>query len=94
MRYYRGGFRFEESYPVPDELSGMNQICKIEDEYYITVNTGKTGSVDETTIVRTNDLSKVITGEYEILYDVMGFVGQPYFITYFDDKYYITEISA
>ena len=87
-------FKFEKEYLVPNELVGMNQICKIEDYYYITVNTDSTGSVDGTCIVRTKNLENLNNGDYENLYDEMGFVGQPYFITNFDDKYYITEISA
>lgn len=34
------------------------------------------------------------SGEWEDLYDLMGFVGQPYYITNFDNHYYISEISA
>lgn len=92
-RISQDGFELEESYSVPGELSGMNQITKIEDYYYITVNTGVTGSVDETTIIRTKNLASLYNKEYENLYDTFGFIGQPYFITYVDDEYYITEIS-
>ena len=83
-----------ESYFVPAELSGTYQITKIGDYFYLAVNTGATGSVEETTIVRTRDLNTLVSSDYENLYDTFGFVGQPYFITQFDDSYYITEISA
>lgn len=86
-------FTYVEKYSVPPELSGMNQITRIDNYYYLTINTGKTGSVEETTIVRTKDLSLLKNYEYEDLYDQFGFVGQPYFITSFDNNYYITEIS-
>lgn len=87
-------FILANSYPVVAELMGMNQITKIQDYYYITVNTGATGSVAETTIVRTKDLSQLNNYSYEEIYNDMGFVGQPYYITNFDGAYYITEISA
>lgn len=87
-------FILNSVYSVPDELSGMNQIVKIQDYFYITINTDNNGDVSKTNIVRVKDLSQLIEGEYESLYKNMGFVGQPYFITYFDDHYFITQISA
>ena len=89
----KDAFSLVESYVVPSELSGMNQITKIEDYFYLTINTGATGSVEETTIVRVRDLNALAASDYENLYDTFGFVGQPYFITQFDNSYYITEIS-
>ena len=87
------GFKLAEAYPVPPELSGMNQITKIGAYYYLTINTGANGSVDETTIVRTKDLHTLCEYSYEDLYKTFGFVGQPYYLTQFDGAYYITEIS-
>lgn len=87
-------FSVEKQYRVSDEMYGMNQITKIDDTYFITVNTDKEGNVDFSTIVTTDDLAKLETGEYNQIYETMGFVGQPYFITYFDNRYWITEISA
>ncbi len=87
------GFELEQTYPVPDAFYGMNQIIKIQDYYYITVNTNGNGDVSATTIFRVKNLEDINEGKYEILYDTMGFVGQPYFITAFDNGYYITEIS-
>ncbi len=88
------GFTFEKTYNVPDKYVGMNQIVKIEDYYYITINTDSNGSVDATTIFRCKDLCEIEEGKEEDLYEKFGFVGQPYFITNFDNEYYITEISA
>lgn len=89
------GFRFEKEYPVPDELYGMNQLVKIDDYYYLTINTDKLGDINKTNIYRTKYLEGLIDGNYESLYDSMGFAGgQPYFITMFDNRYYITQISA
>lgn len=82
------------SYKVPAELSGMNQIYPIDNGYLITVNTGESGTVEDTTIVYTENLENLFEKEYVDLYEEMEFVGQPYFISEFDDKYWITEISA
>lgn len=90
----REGFTLNATYQVPDEFVGMNQIVKIRDYFYITINTDINGDVSKTNIVRVKDLNQLAKGEYESLYDSMGFVGQPYFITYFDEKYYIAQISA
>ena len=87
-------YELVNSYEVPIELAGMNQIYPVEEGFLITVNTGETGSVEETTIVYTSALEKLASGDYIDLYEEMGFVGQPYYITEFDDKYWISEISA
>lgn len=89
-----GQMKFEMSYVVPDAFAGMNQIVKIEDYYYITVNTDISGSVSNATILRVTDLGDLEKGKYDELYNQFGFEGQPYFITNFDGRYYITEISA
>lgn len=87
-------FELTDLYPVPANIAGMNQISKIGQYYYITVNTNSEGSVEATTILRVKDLKKLASGEWEDLYQQMGFVGQPYFITEFDDSFFISEISA
>ncbi len=88
------GFGLEDTYSVPDEMYGMNQVIKIQDYFYITVNTDKAGDVSKANIYRVKNLEDISSGNYESLYDSMGFVGQPYYITYFDDRYYISQISA
>ena len=87
-------FTLKRRYPVLDDFSGMNQIVKINDYFYITVNTDIKGDLAKTNIVRVKDLNNLNTDKYESLYGTMGFVGQPYFITFFDNKYYTTQISA
>lgn len=88
------GFEFNNQYDVPDELYGMNQISKIGDYYYITINTDKNGDVSKADIIRTEKLENLSKYEYESLYEEMDFGGQPYFITEFDNSFYITQISA
>ena len=38
-------YELVNSYEVPIELAGMNQIYPVEEGFLITVNTGETGSV-------------------------------------------------
>lgn len=89
------GFCLEKSYLVPDEMYGMNQLVKIQDYFYLTINTDKQGDITKTNIYRTKSLEDLATGNYESLYESMGFKeGQPYFITTFDNKFFVTQISA
>ena len=87
-------FILNNVYSVPASMYGMNQISKIGEEYYITINTDDNSDVNKADIIRTKDLSKLSLGEYESIYMEMGFKGQPYFITEFDEKFWITQISA
>ncbi len=84
-------FQIKKTYPVPDSMAGMIQLTRIEDYYYITVSTDITGNQDYATIVRTRDLSGLITGDYEDVYAAFIGGGTPYYITCFDGAYYLTE---
>lgn len=84
-------FEILETYAVPDSMAGMIQLTKIQDYYYITVSTDVTGNQDYATILRTKDLSTLINGEYEDIYHHFIGGGTPYYITAFDDAYYLTE---
>ncbi|SFB76687.1 hypothetical protein [Butyrivibrio sp. YAB3001] len=77
---------------VPDSMAGMVQITKIQDYYYITISTDLSGSQDYATIIRTKALDKLSSGEYEDIYSTY-FVGggTPYYISYADGTYFLTE---
>lgn len=85
-------FEIKQIYAVPDELAGMVQITKIQDFYYISVSTDKTGNQDVATIVRTKSLDDLATGEYEDIYSKY-FIGggTPYYISSVGDTYFLTE---
>ena len=80
-----------EEYPVGEEIAGMIQMEKIEEDYYITVSTDLYGSQDYATILRTPDLHSLATGGYEDLYSLFIGGGTPYYIGYMDGHYYLTE---
>lgn len=84
-------FEILETYPVPESISGMVQLTKIQDYFYITVSTDAFGNQDYATILRTRDLSKLIDGEYEDIYDIFVGGGTPYYITNLDGSFYLTE---
>ena len=91
LRVDLNSFKILESYPVPESMAGMIQLTKIEDYYYITVSTDITGNQDYATILRTRDLSGLMQGDYEDIYETFIGGGTPYYITTFDNAYYLTE---
>ena len=91
LRVDLNSFEILETYPVPDAMAGMIQLTKIQDYYYITVSTDITGNQDYATILRTRDLSGLMQGDYEDIYETFIGGGTPYYITAFDDAYYLTE---
>lgn len=84
-------FQIREEYPVPDEIAGMIQITPIDGYYYITVSTDRQGSQDAATIIRTKTLEDLAVSAYEDVYASFIGGGTPYYITYFDNSYYLTE---
>ena len=84
-------FEILECYPVPDSMAGMIQLTKIQDYFYIPVSTDLSGSQDYATILRTRDLAALTKGDYEDIYDQFIGGGTPYYISEFDNTYYLTE---
>lgn len=85
-------FEVKKEYPVPAQIAGMAQIYKIEDDYYITVSTDNEENQDCATLIRTKDLSKLMDGEYEDLYDQFtDQMGTPYYINEIEGTFYMTN---
>ena len=84
-------FAIQETYPVPDSLAGMIQLTPAEGSFYITVSTDIAGNQDFATMIRTDDLSDLTEGKYEDVYAAFIGGGTPYYITNFDNTYYLTE---
>jgi len=84
-------FRILNVYPVPDTMAGMIQLARIQDYFYLTISTDITGNQDYATILRTKDLSGLIDGNYEDVYDHFIGGGTPYYITQIDNDWYLTE---
>ncbi|MEV5025898.1 hypothetical protein [Paenibacillus sp. LPE1-1-1.1] len=84
VNYKDDSFEVIKQYRVPDEYAAMNDIKKLGDFYYITVYPKK--------IVRLKDLSDF--NKAENIYDVIGFKGTPYYMSYFDGRIFIPEIDS
>lgn len=92
LNYVDKSFNVLEGYSVPDELFGMNFLTKIQDYYYITSYTNILGEI-KPKFIRVKELEDISKGEYEEIYNEFNFKGTPYYISQFDDAYYITEID-
>lgn len=84
-------FEILDTYPVPESMAGMIQLTPIQDYFYITISTDITGNQDYATIIRTRDLSTLMDGGYEDVYNNFIGGGTPYYITAMDSAYYLTE---
>ena len=86
------GFELLAKYPVPDQIAGMVQLVRIDDFYYITVSTDATENQDYATILRTDSLERLASGDYEEIYDQFGISGgTPYYITEIEGRYYMAH---
>lgn len=84
-------FKIRNTYPVPDTMAGMIQLTKVENDYYLTISTDINGNQDYATIIRTDDLSALSEGNYDDVYECFIGGGTPYYITFIDNMYYLTE---
>jgi hypothetical protein len=82
----------KKTYSVPDALAGMVQITPVDGAFYITVSTDRTGNQDYATIIRTDSLKDLSSGNYEDIYSTY-FIGggTPYNISRADGSYFLTE---
>lgn len=84
-------FAIQETYPVPDTMAGMIQLTIAEKGYFITISTDINGNQDYATMIRTDDLSDLIEGKYDDVYQHFIGGGTPYYVTSIDNDYYLTE---
>ena len=91
LRADLGTFEIRETYPVPDSMAGMIQLTITENDYYITISTDINGNQDYATMIHTDDLSHLIEGKYDDVYQHFIGGGTPYYVTFIDNNYYLTE---
>ena len=70
----------------------MNHIEKIGNYFYLSIYQNRVGNIAPA-LVRIKSLEQLNLDGGEDIYDVLGFKGVPYFFTYFDGGYYLTEID-
>lgn len=80
-----------ERWTLPDELAGLVQVVKVQDYFYLTVSTDKSGNAECAAIIRTKDLSYLQEYGYDDLYAEFAGEGTPYYISAFDGHYYLTQ---
>lgn len=84
-------FEIRKTYPVPDTMAGMIQLTITENGFYITISTDINGNQDYATIIHTDDLTNLTSGNYDDVYEHFIGGGTPYYVTFIDNSYYLTE---
>ncbi len=85
-------FEVKAEYPIPITMAGMNQITKIQNYFYITVSSDYNDDQKFATIIRTPSLEQLSMGCYENIYSKFGKDGVPYYISFFDNYYFMVVI--
>lgn len=80
-----------DRWTIPAEYAGMVQISKIQNYFYITVSTDINGNADYATFIRVRDLAQLADNSFESLYTYFTQGGTPYYLSYFDDSYFLTQ---
>lgn len=86
-------YRVVESFPVPNEIRGMNFIMKIGCWFYISSYNDNNWQISPK-FFRVKNLADLASPDlWQDLYELFDFKGTPYYITHFDGRYFITEID-
>lgn len=80
-----------ERWTIPAEFAGMVQLSKIQNYFYITVSTDINGNADYATFIRVRNLDQLADNSFESLYSYFTQGGTPYYISYFDGSYFLTQ---
>lgn len=80
-----------ERWTIPAECAGMVQLSKIQNYFYITVSTDINGNTDYANFIRVRDLDQLADNSFENLYSHFTQGGTPYYISYFDGSYFLTQ---
>jgi len=84
-------FKIKERYPVAASMAGMVQLTALEDGFIITISTDANGDQSYATVIKVKSLDDLFAGDYEDIYSNFIGGGTPYYITYIDGLYYLTE---
>jgi hypothetical protein len=88
--YVDESYTVVNTYDIPTEFCGLNDIIKVGNYYYISASTDINFNVNPK-FIRTTDLSTIINNGYEDLSTTVNF--DPYFMSEFDNKIWCTEIA-
>ena len=84
VRYKDDSYEVVRSSVVPDGFESMNDIARVGDYFYLTATRKK--------MLKCKSLDD--HSSCEDVYDSLGIKGNPYYFSYFDDAFYLTEISS
>lgn len=87
-------FSIEAVYPVPEKISGMVQLIKIQNYYYLTVSTDINYNKSAATMVRARTLEDFAAGSYEDVGDDLEEGKVPYYISEADGSYYTVVMGG
>lgn len=88
--YLDESYTIVNSYNVPSEIGGLNDIIKIGDYYYISSSTDINYNSNPQ-FFRTKDLNTIKDNIFEDIHKIVGFYS--YFISEFDNKIWCTELG-
>lgn len=92
---YSGEYQVVDSFQVPDDMAGLNQIVKIDEWYYLTIYHGMDFDQSKPSkIIRAKQIEHFAENKYEDLTEILGITGTPYFLSQIDDKWFLTEIHS
>lgn len=89
---YQNNYDMVNIYELPEEIQGTVGLCKVQDYYYLTIYTDKDFNRNPG-FIRTTQLENIINGDYESIYNELGFTGTPYLMTEIDGRYYVAEVD-
>ncbi|MFW2437838.1 MAG: hypothetical protein ACN4GR_00535 [Arenicellales bacterium] len=84
VRYKDDSYEIVRSYNAPDGFESMNDITRVGDIFYLTASPGK--------MLKCKSLDDL--ANCENVYASLGIKGNPYFFSYFDDAFHLTEIGT
>ncbi|MEA1890684.1 MAG: hypothetical protein U9N50_13020 [Pseudomonadota bacterium] len=84
VRYKDDSYEIVRSHDVPDGFKSMNDIARVGDVFYLTASLGK--------MLKCKSLDDLASCEN--VYESLGIKGNPYFFSYFDDAFHLTEIGT
>ena len=84
VNYKNDSFKIVNSYQVPEGFESMNDIVKVGNYYYLTASMKK--------MIRCESLDE--PSNCVDVYEDLGIKGNPYYFSFFDNAFYLTEIAS
>lgn len=86
VRYRDDSYEPLATYRMPEGMESGDDVFRTEDGWWYLTATPRR-------IVRARSLEKLDAGEFEDVYETFGFEGTPYYLSRFDGRYFVPQIS-